>query len=289
MDRIEDGGEAAPGVLLRAAPGHRAGHSLAEIGGSLVHLADLVHHPLHVQHPQWDRRFDSDVEVALATRMRVLEELAALGAHRDRLAHRRRRADRAGDGRWAALAGRVTDRLGLDGDPVAAARRLIGWTLLVDGVGGPIVETEAYRPDDPASHAFAGETARNAVMFGPAGRIYVYLSYGIHWCINISCGPPGVGAGVLIRAIEPVHGVDLMQRRRSGRPLRELTSGPGRVGQALGAGPWLAGSPARLQPPDRPRRVSATVRVGISKAVEQPWRFLDPESPYVSRRPRRAA
>ena len=99
----------------------------------------------------------------------------------------------------------------------------------------------------------------------------------------------GVGAGVLIRALEPVQGIDLMRDRRGDRPLRELTSGPGRVGQALGAGPWLAGRRADLRPPDRTRQVVATVRVGISKAVEQPWRFLDPESPYVSRRPRRAA
>ena len=86
-------------------------------------------------------------------------------------------------------------------------------------------------------------------MFGPPGHIYVYLSYGIHWCMNISCGPPGVGAGVLIRALEPALGIDVMRDRRRGRPLRELTSGPGRVGQALGAGPWLAGRPADLRPP----------------------------------------
>jgi DNA-3-methyladenine glycosylase len=183
----------------------------------------------------------------------------------------------------------VTPRLDLAGDPVRAARDLIGWTLLVEGVGGPIVETEAYRHDDPASHAFPGPTARNAVMFGPPGRIYVYLSYGIHWCMNISCGPEGTGAGVLIRAIEPACRVDVMRARRGRERLAELTSGPGRVGQALGAGPQLAGAPADLRPPDRERDVVATTRIGISKAVEQPWRFLDPHSPYVSRRPRSPA
>ncbi len=183
------------------------------------------------------------------------------------------------------MAAGLTAALDLD-DPVAAAPELIGWTLLVDGVGGPIVETEAYRHDDPASHAFPGPTRRNAVMFGPPGRLYVYLSYGIHWCVNITCGPVGVGGGVLIRAIEPVHGVDVMRRRRGREALRELTSGPGRVGQALGAGPALGGTVADLRPPDRPRTVAATARIGISKAVDHPWRFIDPESPYVSRGPR---
>jgi DNA-3-methyladenine glycosylase len=177
----------------------------------------------------------------------------------------------------------------LAGDPVAAASALIGWTLLVEGVGGPIVEAEAYRHDDPASHAFPGPTARNAVMFGPPGRLYVYLSYGVHWCVNIVCGPEGVGGGVLIRALEPVHGIAAMRARRGRDGLRELASGPGRVGQALGAGPWLAGRPAALAPPDHARRVVATERIGISKAIEQRWRFLDPDSPYVSRRPRSAA
>ncbi|HVG88021.1 MAG TPA: DNA-3-methyladenine glycosylase, partial [Gaiellales bacterium] len=93
-------------------------------------------------------------------------------------------------------------------DPVRAAHDLIGWTLLVDGVGGPIVEAEAYHETDPASHSFGGERVRNAAMFGPPGRFYVYRSYGIHWCLNIVCGPPGEGAGVLIRAIEPVAGVE---------------------------------------------------------------------------------
>lgn len=183
------------------------------------------------------------------------------------------------------MAAGLTPALDLS-DPVTAAPALIGWTLVVDGVGGPIVETEAYRHDDPASHAFPGPTKRNAVMFGPPGRLYVYLSYGIHWCVNITCGPPGVGGGVLIRAIEPVLGVDVMRERRGRDALRELTNGPGRVGQALGAGPALGGAVADLRPPDRVREVVATTRVGISKAVDQTWRFLDPASPYVSRGPR---
>jgi DNA-3-methyladenine glycosylase len=172
---------------------------------------------------------------------------------------------------------------------VAAAHDLIGWTLLVDGVGGPIVESEGYRHDDPASHAFPGRTARNAVMFGPPGRLYVYLSYGIHWCVNVSCGAEGTGGGVLIRALEPVHGIELMRSRRGRQRLADLTSGPGRVGQALGAGPELSGAVADLRPPTQHREVVAATRIGISKAVDQPWRFLDPGSPYVSRRPRPAA
>jgi DNA-3-methyladenine glycosylase len=172
---------------------------------------------------------------------------------------------------------------------VAAAHDLIGWTLLVDGVGGPIVETEGYRHDDPASHAFPGRTARNAVMFGPPGRLYVYLSYGIHWCVNVSCGEEGTGGGVLIRALEPAYGIERMRSRRRRQQLAELASGPGRVGQALGAGPQLSGAVADLRPPTRHRQVTATTRVGISKAVDKPWRFFDAGSPYVSRRPRPAA
>lgn len=179
--------------------------------------------------------------------------------------------------------------LDLAGDPVAAACSLIGWTLLVDGVGGPIVETEAYRHDDPASHAFPGPTARNAAMFGPPGRLYVYLSYGIHWCVNIVCGAEGTGAAVLVRAFEPVHGLAVMRRRRGRDSVMELAAGPGRVGQALAAGPHLTGRPAELVPTGSVRQVIATTRIGISKAVDQPWRFLDAESPYVSRRRRPAA
>jgi len=195
-----------------------------------------------------------------------------------RLAHRRLGHGRVGRGRLPLAAGRLT--LDLEGDPVAAARALIGWTLLVDGVGGPIVETEAYRDDDPASHAFRGLRVRNAAMFGPAGTFYVYRSYGIHWCVNIVCRPPGVGAAVLIRSFEPVHGVELMWARRGREP---LATGPGNVGQALAATTALNGEPAELLPPDRRRRVEASVRIGITKAVDHPWRFSDPESRFVSR------
>jgi DNA-3-methyladenine glycosylase len=185
--------------------------------------------------------------------------------------------DRAGR-RRARLATALT--LDLEGDSVAAARALIGWTLIVNGAGGPIVEAEAYRHDDPASHSFRGRTARNGAMFGPAGTLYVYRSYGIHWCLNIVCGPVGVADAVLVRALEPEHGVELMRERRgTGR----LTSGPGNVGQALGAGPALNGHAAELLPPARRRRVVQTTRVGLTKAVEQPWRFADPDSAWVSR------
>jgi DNA-3-methyladenine glycosylase len=163
---------------------------------------------------------------------------------------------------------------------VPAARALIGWTLLVDGVGGPIVEAEAYRHDDPASHSFRGPTARNAAMYGPAGTLYVYRSYGIHWCMNIVCGPEGVADAVLVRSLEPAVGVERMRDRRGREP---LTTGPGNVGQALAAGPQLNGHVAELLPPERRRRVVRTTRIGLTQAAERPWRFLDPDSPFVSR------
>jgi DNA-3-methyladenine glycosylase len=168
------------------------------------------------------------------------------------------------------------------------ARDLIGCELLIDGVGGPIVETEAYRRDDPASHAYPGPTPRNAVMFEPAGRAYVYLSYGIHWMLNVVCGAEvGAGEAVLIRALEPAKGIEQMRARRGREPLIELCRGPGRLGQALAVGPQLNGvvigaGRIELHPAPPAGEVVQTTRIGISRAQDLPWRFLLAGSPYVS-------
>ena len=169
-----------------------------------------------------------------------------------------------------------------------AAPALIGWTLLFDGVGGVIVETEAYAQDDPASHAFPGPTSRNGTMFGPAGRLYVYRSYGIHWCANVVCGPEGFGSGVLLRALEPTHGLEEMRRRRGVGDERLLCSGPGRLTQALGItgehdGLSLEDPPLALLAPAGPVEVETGTRIGITKAGEMPWRYLLSGSPFVSR------
>ncbi len=174
-------------------------------------------------------------------------------------------------------------------DAVVVARRLIGALLTVDGVGGRIVETEAYDRDDPASHSHAGPTARNASMFGPPGHAYVYRSYGIHWCLNLVCREAGHGAGVLIRAIEPTAGIERMRERRGLDDLRLLCAGPGRVGQALGITRALDGLPIdappfRLQMAKRPAEVIDGPRIGISKARDQRWRFGLQASAYLSRR-----
>lgn len=165
------------------------------------------------------------------------------------------------------------------GSALAAAPLLLGWTLLVDGVGGRIVEVEAYEPGDPASHSYRGRTPRNVAMFGPPGHLYVYRSYGVHWCANITCGPQGTGAAVLLRALEPTDGLDAMRRRRAVTDPRLLCSGPGRLTQALGIdashdGADLSAPPFRLVPPERVPPHEATPRIGISKAVELPWRFV---------------
>lgn len=177
-------------------------------------------------------------------------------------------------------------------DACAVARDLVGATLLVDGVGGVIVETEAYGPDDPASHSFAGATRRNRSMFGPPGHLYVYRSYGIHWCVNVVCADEGVGAAVLLRALEPIAGIDLMQaRRRTGDP-RLLCSGPGRLTEALAIGPEHDGlsvdaPPIELHLGGRVH-VDAGPRIGITRARERAWRYVLRGSAFVSRPPRRA-
>jgi len=170
-------------------------------------------------------------------------------------------------------------RIDFDAPSVHVARALIGATLLVDGVGGVIVETEAYDQVDPASHTFMGPTARNAAMFGPSGHAYVYRSYGIHWCLNFTCRPAGHGAGVLIRALEPRAGLEQMQARRGGiaNP-RLLCSGPGRLGQALGITMAHYGLPLDRPPffvaaPDELVDVVVGPRIGLSKGVDEPWRF----------------
>lgn len=172
------------------------------------------------------------------------------------------------------------------------ARELVGWTFLVNGVGGTIVEVEAYAPDDPASHSYGGRTVRNAAMFGSPGCLYVYRSYGIHWCANIVCEPEGIGAAVLLRALEPTAGIEEMRRRRASDDQLLLCAGPGRLTQALGLtgehdGLRLDRAPFQLVPPGRPVDVVTGRRIGISRAADLPWRYAAKDSPYVSRpRPR---
>ena len=173
------------------------------------------------------------------------------------------------------------------GDSQTVARALIGATLLVDGVGGRIVETEAYDREDPASHSFSGPTLRNQAMFGPPGRAYVYRSYGIHWCLNFVCREEGHGAGVLIRALEPSSGIDRMQARRGLDDLRLIGSGPGKLGQALGITHDLNGCRLDRQPfevlaPSQEVEVVTGPRIGISKATDLPWRFGLAGSRFVS-------
>ena len=168
------------------------------------------------------------------------------------------------------------------------APELIGATLLIDGVGGMIVEVEAYHHTDPAAHSFGGRTARNAVMFRPAGYAYVYRSYGIHWCLNFVCERQGSASAVLIRALEPVQGIGVMRRRRKVSDERLLCSGPGRLSQALG----ITGAHNGLaldQPPFELRASSGEVeiaigpRIGITKAADIPWRYGRIDSPFLSK------
>ncbi len=174
----------------------------------------------------------------------------------------------------------------------SVARGLIGATFLVAGVGGVVVETEAYAPDDPASHSYRGRTTRNAAMFGPPGHLYVYRSYGIHWCANVVCSDEGTGAAVLLRALEPVRGIEEMRSRRGLDEVTLLCAGPGRLCQALGIsgehdGLALDREPFLLRQPTAPAEIVHGPRVGITRATERPWRYVLRSSRFVSRpRPR---
>ena len=165
------------------------------------------------------------------------------------------------------------------------ARDLIGAQLTHDGVGGIVIETEAYAADDPASHSFTGPTARNAAMFGPPGHAYVYRSYGIHWCFNLVCRP---GSAVLVRALEPRAGIPAMVRRRGVEDMRALCSGPGKLCQALAISHAQNGMPVghgtlQLTLASARPEIVAGPRIGISKAVDVPWRFGLSGSRFVSR------
>ena len=168
------------------------------------------------------------------------------------------------------------------------APELIGATLLFKDVGGIIVEVEAYHHTDPAAHSFNGRTERNAIMFGPPGFAYVYRSYGIHWCVNFVCEPEGSASAVLIRAIEPLAGLAKMSRRRGTKDVRLLCSGPGRLCEALGItraqnGLALDAPPFELRRPSEPVEVAVGPRIGITKAVDQPWRYGLKGSRFVSK------
>jgi DNA-3-methyladenine glycosylase len=169
------------------------------------------------------------------------------------------------------------------------APALVGALLLVDGVGGVVVEVEAYDQEDPASHGFGGRTARNASMFGPPGHAYVYRSYGIHWCLNLVCAGEGRAEAVLVRALEPTAGLDSMRARRKLADPRLLCSGPGRLCQALGVscdhdGLPLDEPPFELRAPPGAVEVVAGERIGITRAVERPWRYGLAGSRYLSRK-----
>jgi DNA-3-methyladenine glycosylase len=168
------------------------------------------------------------------------------------------------------------------------APELIGATFLFGGTGGVIVEVEAYHQTEPAAHSFNGPTPRNGVMFGPAGYAYVYRSYGLHWCVNFVCERAGSAAAVLIRAVEPTDGLDLMRRRRGVEDLRLLGSGPGRLCQAMGITGAHSGLPLDEAPFSLTARADAPdivigPRIGITKAVDLPWRYGLVGSRYVSK------
>ncbi len=167
------------------------------------------------------------------------------------------------------------------------APELVGAKLLVDGVGGRIVEVEAYDHEDPAAHGYGGQTARNASMFGPPGHAYVYRSYGIHWCLNFVCEEEGAASAVLIRALEPTDGLDAMAARRGTSEPRLLCAGPGRLCQALGVTGAHDGLALHTPPFALFRgaevEIAVGARIGITKATDRPWRYGEAGSRYLSR------
>ncbi|MDQ0322326.1 DNA-3-methyladenine glycosylase [Pararhizobium capsulatum DSM 1112] len=166
------------------------------------------------------------------------------------------------------------------------AADLIGWQFLIDEVGGAIVETEAYAIDDPASHSFSGKTLSNRSMFGRPGSIYIYRSYGLHWCLNFVCEP---GSAVLIRALRPLQGIEVMQQRRGLQDIRRLCSGPGRLCQALAItgsmdGLALTSEICTLIATGTTPDVEIGSRIGITKGADIPWRFGERGSPFLSKK-----
>jgi DNA-3-methyladenine glycosylase len=192
----------------------------------------------------------------------------------------------------AATAGERLDAAFFDRSVHAVARDLIGCRLFFSGCGGTIVETESYERDDPACHAYVGLTDRTEVLFGPPGRAYVYLSYGIHSLLNFVAEPEGEAAAVLIRALDPSAGIEGMRARRGERPDRDLCSGPGKLTEALGIGleqndADLGADPFLLLRPQEGVELEVLTgpRIGITKAVERPWRFCAADNPNVSKPP----
>jgi DNA-3-methyladenine glycosylase len=187
-----------------------------------------------------------------------------------------------------AKPGRLLKRAFFDRSVHEVAPDLIGATFLVNGVGGIIVEVEAYHHTDPAAHSFRGPTPRNRIMFGPPGFVYVYRSYGIHWCVNFVCEEVGSASAVLIRALEPTHGLAAMRRRRRLADERALCSGPGKLTQALGIsdrhnGLALDAAPFELHARPGVPEIAAGIRIGITKAVDLPWRYGLKGSKFLSK------
>jgi DNA-3-methyladenine glycosylase len=188
-----------------------------------------------------------------------------------------------------AALGPLLDKTFFDRSVQDVAPDLIGATMLFDGVGGMIVETEAYHMTDPASHSYRRQTPRNGVMFGPAGFAYVYRSYGIHWCVNFVCEGAGSASAILVRALVPTHGIGLMQQRRGLQNERTLCSGPGKLCAALGItgshdGLALDAQPFAIHARTVEPEIVVGVRIGITKGVDLPWRFGLKGSRFVSRR-----